>query len=117
VVTDARRLDQVERLAKQVRHQGGRSQPDAHNDRVAAGTNRLPSDLLGKQRLSDRHEHGWTYPRDVLEVLEGMDDVPLPARCGFRAVPGGVAVEALVRADTPALRRKITHGLEESGLA
>src|ERR1051326_2080798 len=56
------------------------------------------SDLLGKRRLSVRHADGWTFPRDVLEALECVEEVPLPARCGFWAVPGGVAVEVVTRA-------------------
>jgi phenylacetate-coenzyme A ligase PaaK-like adenylate-forming protein len=71
------------------------------------------TDLLGKRRLSVRHDHGWTFPRDVLEALEGVDDVPLPARCGFWAVPGGVAVEVVTRGgDGPLLRRVIGDQLE-----
>jgi hypothetical protein len=64
------------------------------------------TDLLGKLRLSVRHDDGWTYPRQVLEALEGLDAIPLPARCGFWAVPGGVAVEAVAR-DTDAETRQI----------
>jgi phenylacetate-CoA ligase len=59
------------------------------------------SDLLGKQRLSIRHDGGWVTPRQVLEALEALEDVPLPGRCGFWAVPGGVAVEVVVRNDRP----------------
>lgn len=69
--------------------------------------------LLGKLRLAARHEAGWTYPRDVLEALEAVEDVPLPARCGFRAVPGGVAVEVVTRqGDLPGVRRAIERSLE-----
>lgn len=71
------------------------------------------SDLLGKLRLSVRHEHGWTFPRDVLEALEAVEEVPLPARCGFWAVPGGVAVEVAVRQATSNLRRTIERALAE----
>jgi hypothetical protein len=45
--------------------------------------------------------------------------VPLPARCGFWAVPGGVAVEALVRpgrADGAAVRRTVGAQLEAQGV-
>jgi phenylacetate-coenzyme A ligase PaaK-like adenylate-forming protein len=69
------------------------------------------SDLLGKLRLSVRHEQGWTFPRQVLEALEAVEAVPLPARCGFWAVPGGVAVEVVVRQDTPEARRQIEESL------
>ena len=48
------------------------------------------SPLLGKLRFAVRHEAGWTFARDVLEALEGVDEVPLPARYGFWAVPGGL---------------------------
>jgi hypothetical protein len=69
------------------------------------------SDLLGKRRLSVRHEHGWTFPREVQEALEAVEAVPLPARHGCWAVPGGVAVE-VVAPDKPAVRRAIADGLE-----
>jgi phenylacetate-CoA ligase len=52
----------------------------------------------------------------VLEALEAVDDVPLPARCGFWAVPGGVAVEVAVERDTPHIRRTIEHSLEKHGV-
>jgi phenylacetate-CoA ligase len=71
------------------------------------------SDVLGKRRLSVRHEGGWTFPRGVLEAL---DEVPLPARCGFWAVPGGVAVEACVRASTPRARAAVERSLGEWGV-
>jgi phenylacetate-CoA ligase len=71
------------------------------------------TDLLGKRRLSVRHDQGWTFPRDVLEALEAIDEVPLPARCGFWAVPGGVAVEVVTRGDAgPVLRRVLGEQLE-----
>ena len=84
----------------------------------ACALRHLPAtgDVLGKLRLAVRHGPGpadWTFPRQVLEALEAAalaDAVPLPARCGFWAVPGGVAVEALVRpgqGDVPAVRRAV----------
>lgn len=72
--------------------------------------------LLGKLRLSARHDRGWTFPRQVAEALEAVEEVPLPARCGFRAVPGGVAVEVVARADTPSVRWAIERSLEEQGV-
>jgi phenylacetate-CoA ligase len=74
------------------------------------------SDLLGKWRLSVRHDHGWTFPRDVLEALEAVEAVPLPARCGFWAVPHGVALEVVVRQETPTVRRKLESSLEARGV-
>lgn len=72
--------------------------------------------LLGKLRLAVRHEGGWTFPRDVLEALEGCEEVPLPARYGFWAVPGGVAVEVVARGSGSGARRAIGAHLEEQGV-
>ena len=76
------------------------------------------SNVRGKLRLSVRHENGWTYPRDVIEALEGLEEVPLPARCGFWAVPGGVAVEVVARGncDRATAQRKVASALEEWGV-
>jgi hypothetical protein len=73
------------------------------------------SNLLGKLRLAARHDHGWTFVRQVAEALEAVDGVPLPARFGFRAVPGGVAIEAVARDDSQT-RPAIETGLEEQGV-
>jgi phenylacetate-coenzyme A ligase PaaK-like adenylate-forming protein len=72
--------------------------------------------IEGKLDLTVRHAEGWTTPRDVLEALEGLDEVPLPARCGFRSVAGGVAVEVVARGDAPATRRAIGDALEARGV-
>ena len=74
------------------------------------------SNLLGKQRLSIQHqevqsEQGWTFPRQILEAMEAVDAVPLPARCAFWAAPEGVDVEAVVHAVTPAVRRAVEDSL------
>ena len=74
------------------------------------------SDLLGKRRLAVRDENGWTTPRQVLEALEAVAAVPLPARCGFWAVPGGVAVEVLVRDQSSEVRRAVADSLEGQGV-
>jgi phenylacetate-coenzyme A ligase PaaK-like adenylate-forming protein len=74
------------------------------------------SNLLGKRRLAARHDAGWTFPRDVLEALEAVDAVPLPARCGFWAVPGGVAVEVVTRATTLTAYQAIGESLEARGI-
>jgi phenylacetate-coenzyme A ligase PaaK-like adenylate-forming protein len=74
------------------------------------------SDILGKRRLSVRHDEGWTFPRDVLEALEAVEAVPLPARYGFWAVPGGVAVEVVSATDTPAVRRALEEALGARGV-
>jgi hypothetical protein len=84
------------------------------------------SNVQGKLRLSIQHEGldegegwtetGWTYPRDVIEALEGVEEVPLPARCGFWAAPGGVAVEVVATGDRTIAERKIAAALEERGV-
>jgi hypothetical protein len=74
------------------------------------------SPLLGKLRLAVRHEDGWTFPRDVIEALEGSEVVPLPARYGFWAVDGGVGVEVVARAVGPRARRAIETRLQEWGV-
>ena len=74
------------------------------------------SNLLGKRRLAVRHDQGWTFPRQVQEALEAIEAIPLPARCGFWAVPGGVAVEVRCRAKTPALEEQITDSLHAWGV-
>jgi phenylacetate-coenzyme A ligase PaaK-like adenylate-forming protein len=74
------------------------------------------SRLLGKRRLSVRHDDGWTFPRQVMEALESLEQVPLPARFGFWAVPGGVAVEVVARSHDPATRRAIGDALEAQGV-
>jgi phenylacetate-coenzyme A ligase PaaK-like adenylate-forming protein len=74
------------------------------------------TDLLGKQRLSVRGPEGWIHPRQIREALEAIDEVPLPARCGFHAVPDGVAVEVLVREADAVLRKKLWMSLEEQNV-
>ena len=82
---------------------------------VTCSLRHLPAttDLLGKLRLCVRHDLGWTYPREVLEALEAVDAVPLPARCGFWAVPHGVAVEVVVRSATPTVRQVVEKSLAD----
>lgn len=72
--------------------------------------------LLGKRALALRHDDGWTYPREVAEALEAMEEVPLPARYGFRAVSGGVAVEVVVREVTQETQRRVETNLEQCGV-
>jgi phenylacetate-coenzyme A ligase PaaK-like adenylate-forming protein len=74
--------------------------------------------LLGKLSTAVRHDHGWTFTRDVAEALESVDAVPLPARYGFSAAPGGVAVEAAIRpgTDPQVVRGRIGEALEARGV-
>jgi len=72
--------------------------------------------VLGKLRLAVRHELGWTWPAEVLGALEEIDEVPLPARCGYWAEPGGIGLDVVVREETFEVRRRIEAGLERHGL-
>jgi phenylacetate-coenzyme A ligase PaaK-like adenylate-forming protein len=74
------------------------------------------SDLQGKLRLSARGPEGWTHPRQILEALEAVEELALPARCGFWAEPGGVVVEILAQGGGASLRRKIGLSLEGQGV-
>jgi phenylacetate-CoA ligase len=55
------------------------------------------SHLLGKRCFAVRHQGGWVLARDILEALEAVEDVPLPAYCGLRSVNAGVEVDVVVR--------------------
>lgn len=74
------------------------------------------TNLLGKLPLAVRHADGWTFPRDVVEALERVEAVPLPARYGIWAAPGGVGVEVVARQDGAAARRLIAAALEDHGV-
>jgi phenylacetate-coenzyme A ligase PaaK-like adenylate-forming protein len=85
---------------------------------LACALHHLPAttNVQGKLRLAVRHDSGWTFPRDVLEALEAVEAVPLPARCGFWAVPGGVAVEVVAPSATLAARGIIEQSLAARGV-
>jgi phenylacetate-coenzyme A ligase PaaK-like adenylate-forming protein len=72
--------------------------------------------LLGKRDLAVRHDQGWTTPRQVAEALEALEVVPLPARYGFWAVPGGVAVEVVTRDRTRGTRERVEASLHAHGV-
>lgn len=74
------------------------------------------SALLGKLPLAIRHDHGWTYPAEVLSALEDVDAVPLPARFGYWAEDGGVALDVVVRSVTDDARRRIEDSLGANGV-
>jgi acyl-CoA synthetase (AMP-forming)/AMP-acid ligase II len=83
------------------------------------GARHLPatSPLLGRRRLSVRHDDGsWTFPRDVLEALEALEEWPLPARFGFWKVAGGVAVEVVAPSDSTRVRHEVEESLEARGI-
>jgi phenylacetate-CoA ligase len=75
------------------------------------------SNILGKRGFLVQHGQSWTFPRAVLEALEAVEELPLPARCGFWSEPGGVALEVQCRENTPALQRKIKNSLQEWGVS
>jgi NAD(P)-dependent dehydrogenase (short-subunit alcohol dehydrogenase family) len=72
--------------------------------------------LLGKRDLAVRHDEGWTYPCQVAEALEALDETPLPARYGYWGIPGGVSVEVVVRNATPDTRCLVQASLWEHGV-
>lgn len=72
--------------------------------------------MLGKSALSVRHDRGWTFPREVVEALESVEVVPLPARYGFSAAPGGVAVEVVARSAGRRVSGEIEAALESRGV-
>lgn len=74
------------------------------------------SNILGKRRLCVEHEQGVTVPRDIIEALEDLDAVPLPARFGCSAAPGGVAVEVVTREQGGAVRSRVATALEARGV-
>jgi phenylacetate-coenzyme A ligase PaaK-like adenylate-forming protein len=74
------------------------------------------SKLLGKRRLSVRTADGWVSPRPVLEAIEAIEAIPLPARCGFWAEEGGVAVEVAVPQITAGLRQRLEESLAAHGV-
>jgi acyl-CoA synthetase (AMP-forming)/AMP-acid ligase II len=72
--------------------------------------------ILGKRKLAVPHERGWVTPRDVLEALESLESVPLPARYGLKSVQGGVSVEVVARESTPEIHRQIRAALDQRGV-
>jgi len=48
----------------------------------------------------------------VLEALEAIEDIPLPARCGIWQRDNGVGVEVVARSDSAVTRRHVTDALE-----
>ena len=71
------------------------------------------SDIQGRLGQLVRHEEGWTFPRQLVEALEASEAVPLPARYGCWAVPGGVAVEVVTDSSAATVRRNVERTLEQ----
>lgn len=86
-------------------------------DPVRSGPGVETGPIMGRRSLSIRHADGrWTCPRQVLEALEDLDEVQLPARCGFWAEGNGVAVELVLAGASAETRRKVGDSLERWGV-
>ncbi len=72
--------------------------------------------LLGKFKLSVNVQGNWIPPRSILEALEGIEEIPLPARFSFSGRLDGIALTVLARQDTSAMRSAIETALEENGV-
>jgi hypothetical protein len=72
--------------------------------------------VLGKKRYAIRHAQGWSCPREVLEAIEAVDEIPLPARCSLWAMADGVAVQVVVPYVNEALRRRIEASFQAHGV-
>jgi phenylacetate-coenzyme A ligase PaaK-like adenylate-forming protein len=72
--------------------------------------------LLGKLKLSVPVSGGWVTPRPILEALEGIEEIPLPARFRFRRQQDGIRLTVLVTEDMPETRHAIETAIEENGV-
>jgi AMP-binding enzyme len=50
---------------------------------------------LGKRRLAIRHAHGTTWPRELIEAVESVPGMPLPARFSARPNRHGIAIDVV----------------------
>jgi hypothetical protein len=74
------------------------------------------SHVEGKRSQAIRTDAGLVCPRQILEALEALDVVPLPARYAARAAEGRLAIEVLVRELTPSAERRVREALEQAGV-
>jgi phenylacetate-CoA ligase len=65
------------------------------------------SPLLGRASSSPASQHGAVYQRQVLELLEGQTEIPLPARYALRPVPAGLQLNVLIGRSAPELQRRL----------
>ena len=70
----------------------------------------------GKVKDAIRTDAGYVCPRQILEALEALDVVPLPARYAARAVDGRLAIELLVRGATRSTERQVREALDQAGV-
>ena len=74
------------------------------------------SQVQGKLQHAIRTDSGYVCPRPVLEALEALEAVPLPARYSARAVSGGLALAILVRDPTTSAKRQVRNALDAAGV-
>lgn len=76
------------------------------------------SPIMGKRKHSVHHPDGsWTFPRQVMEALDCLEVVPLPARFGFWGMEGGVAVDVVALDKGKETQRAIESSLQAQGIA
>lgn len=72
--------------------------------------------ISGKRGLSFHHDRGWTFPRQIMEALEALEEIPLPARYSCKVVPGGVALDVVTRTESSRVFHAIEKSLQEHGV-
>ncbi|HEX2915850.1 MAG TPA: AMP-binding protein [Chloroflexia bacterium] len=76
--------------------------------------------LLGKQDLAIACSQGYIYPRQIVEALEAIEEVPLPARFSLQPGRSGVVVQVALNSNalltTGYLSGKIAASLIEQGI-
>jgi phenylacetate-coenzyme A ligase PaaK-like adenylate-forming protein len=65
------------------------------------------SPLLGRASSTPSAQDGVVYQRQVLELLEGQTDIPLPARYALRPVPAGLQLNVLADQSGPGLQQRL----------
>lgn len=91
-----------------------RALPEQPTDCEYAG---LPatSRVLGRQSMSSDSGEP-IFQRDILDLLEGEPQVPLPARYALQPADDGFALDVLVARDTPALLSRLETSVAERHL-
>jgi hypothetical protein len=65
------------------------------------------SPLLGRANSSPASQVGPVYQRQILELLEGQTEIPLPARYSLRPVTAGLQLNVLIDQPDPELQRRL----------
>lgn len=74
------------------------------------------SRLLGRQALTDDGGGRALFQRDVLDLLEGDRELPLPIRYALRAAGDGFDLHVLADRDDPRLLARLEGGIADRGL-